>query len=878
MKTSSGRPDSREVLSPRALAYELDRKVRRARLVIFLERLWPAIWAPIGVAGVFLLLSLFGLWAYLDFQLHRGALWGFGAAFVVSLIPLIRVRWPGKDEGLRRLETTSGLPHRPATSYQDTLSDNAPSPVTNRIWITHRQRLAKLFSLLRAGWPVPRTDRWDPFALRTLLVLLLTVGFVAHHDDAASRIRAAFDLKPDVAATIGRIDAWITPPVYTGQPPVMVSDGSRTFIETEERKANFTVPEQSELTVRINHPNAARFALRMVPRQPVDQVPPPVASHSEDDPNLIQASVAGSGATTAQFKQTLTDSAVIEVLDDNVAVARWAIELIDDTPPYIELAEEPKEAQRGSLRFKYKVEDDYGVLSAQAQFARIGGVGWDEDEDRPANVKRLGDAPRFPLSLPRANTKKGDGQTYRDLTSHFWAGLPVTVTLEAHDQGGQIGFSQPVRIDLPQRNFSKPLARALIEQRKRLVDRPDRKERVVEALNALTIAPEIFTKETPVYLGLRSAFWRLTNTSDEASLESVANLLWEIAVQIEDGDLSDAERKLRTAQENLMKALEDGASDEELKRLMDELRTALNEFMQTLAQQAQQNPNFDPQFSPERMLSQQDLERMLKQIEDLAKTGSKDAAKQMLSQLRDMLENLQGGQQQAQDGRAQQMMRNLDELSNLIGKQQQLLDETFRARQQGREGQEGENGREGQEGRQGQSGQKGEGQQQGGGGKGQNPFPGLRQEQGALQDQLKKLMEQLERFGSKQPNQLDGADQAMGDAGEALGQENAGQATEQQTLALDRLRQGAQAMAEQMMRQMGQTGQTGRAYSGNGDRDPLGRPMPTQGLDDGDSVKVPEESDIQRARQILEELRRRLGEQQRLPQELDYIERLIERF
>ena len=79
------------------------------------------------------------------------------------------------------------------------------------------------------------------------------------------------------------------------------------------------------------------------------------------------------------------------------------------------------------------------MLSAQAQFARIGGVGWDEDEDRPANVKRLGDAPRFPLSLPRANTKKGDGQTYRDLTSHFWAGLPVTVTLEAHDQGGQIG-------------------------------------------------------------------------------------------------------------------------------------------------------------------------------------------------------------------------------------------------------------------------------------------------------------------------------------------------------------------------------------------------------------------------------------------------------
>jgi Domain of unknown function (DUF4175) len=43
-------------------------------------------------------------------------------------------------------------------------------------------------------------------------------------------------------------------------------------------------------------------------------------------------------------------------------------------------------------------------------------------------------------------------------------------------------------------------------------------------------------------------------------------------------------------------------------------------------------------------------------------------------------------------------------------------------------------------------------------------------------------------------------------------------------------------------------------------------------------VKVPEEADVQRARQILEELRKRLGERQRPPAELDYIERLIERF
>ena len=48
-----------------------------------------------------------------------------------------------------------------------------------------------------------------------------------------------------------------------------------------------------------------------------------------------------------------------------------------------------------------------------------------------------------------------------------------------------------------------------------------------------------------------------------------------------------------------------------------------------------------------------------------------------------------------------------------------------------------------------------------------------------------------------------------------------------------------------------------------------------QGTTQGD-VKIPSESDIQRARRILEELRRRAGERERPPVERDYIERLLE--
>ena len=83
-------------------------------------------------------------------------------------------------------------------------------------------------------------------------------------------------------------------------------------------------------------------------------------------------------------------------------------------------------------------------------------------------------------------------------------------------------------------------------------------------------------------------------------------------------------------------------------------------------------------------------------------------------------------------------------------------------------------------------------------------------------------------------------------------------------------------MAEQMLRQM--PSRFGQGPAGDAPRDPLGRPQRAEGPDLGTSVKVPDEIDIQRAREILEELRRRLGEPTRPMLELDYIERLLRRF
>ena len=116
-----------------------------------------------------------------------------------------------------------------------------------------------------------------------------------------------------------------------------------------------------------------------------------------------------------------------------------------------------------------------------------------------------------------------------------------------------------------------------------------------------------------------------------------------MATQIEDGNVSDAEARLRQAQEALRQALERGASDEEIKKLTDELRAALDKFLQALAEEMRKNPQMARPLDPNAMreLRQQDLKSMIDRLEQLARSGAKDAARQLLDQLQQMLENLQ---------------------------------------------------------------------------------------------------------------------------------------------------------------------------------------------------------------------------------------------
>ncbi len=244
---------------------------------------------------------------------------------------------------------------------------------------------------------------------------------------------------------------------------------------------------------------------------------------------------------------------------------------------------------------------------------------------------------------------------------------------------------------------------------------------------------------------------------------------------------------------------------------------------------------------------------------DLARTGARDAARQLLSELQNLLENLQTSQSMQGNPQANnQMMQSLDKLGEMIRKQQQLMDKTFRADR----GVNPDNN----------NGQRMTPEQLA------EALKKLQQGQQGLQKSLQDLMKQLQAMGMDPNGKLGQAGKSMGQAAQSLGQGQTGSAVGNQGNALDALRQGAQGLAQQLARQQGQ----GRGGVRGGDnfpnQDPLGRPQRTLGPDLGTTVKVPDEIDTQRAREILDTIRKKLGLPNLPSIEHDYLQRLLERF
>ncbi len=237
----------------------LQKKLRLAKGVLGFETLWPRIWLPFSVCGVFVLLSAFEAWPYLPPRVHLGLLWAFGGALALSFIPLLLWRRPSREKALARLEKASALEHRPLTAFNDTLSQSNASPEMQALWNAHRTQVAASLRNLKAGAPHPRIDKYDPFALRFALILMLIAVAAWTSTDLTGRVKAAFKVPEIPPSADFRLDAWITPPAYTRKEPIVLANGTLSSASQE----SIAVPAGSTLTVKINGADALRYTVSL---------------------------------------------------------------------------------------------------------------------------------------------------------------------------------------------------------------------------------------------------------------------------------------------------------------------------------------------------------------------------------------------------------------------------------------------------------------------------------------------------------------------------------------------------------------------------------------------------------------------------------------
>ncbi|WP_318245761.1 TIGR02302 family protein [Ruegeria marisrubri] len=824
------------------------------------EQVLRAFWPAFSIVLVLLAALMLGLQDVVSVELvwAVGAL-SLGLFLTASVLGLRGLKLPSRADVLMRLDET--LPGRPIQALMDDQAIGAADRDSVALWQAHKARMAQRVATAEAVKPDLRLASRDPYALRYAALLAFVVALVF---GSLWRVGSVADMAPGTAAA-GQgptWEGWVEPPRYTGLPTLYLAD---------QTDAELAVPKGSRVTLRLYGE---------------------VGAHSLTE----NSSALGAEASTDPEQEFVAERSG-QLRIDGPAGREWALEIIDDTAPQIAMAGSAEAEAGGQMKLPFVAGDDYGVVSGSALI----------ELDLAAVDRRYGLAaepePREAIAVELPMPITGDRADFaedliEDFSQHPWAHLPVRITLMATDAADQQSSSEPYVTDLPARRFFDPLAAAVIEQRRDLLWSRSNAPRIAQLLRAVSHLPEDLFRSETAYLRLRVVLRRL-ETFDQYGLKpeqqaEIAQALWDLAVLIEDGTLADALERMRRAQERLTEAMKNGASDEEIAELMQELREATQDYLQQLQRLAQPNgedgERQQGQNGESLQMTQDDLQRMMDRIQELMEQGRMAEAQQALEEFQQMMENMrvtqgQGGGQQSEGQQA------MEGLAETLREQQGLSDQAFRDLQEQfnpgaqsgeSQGNEGRNGGQGRgQSHEGQGGQ-GEGSDQAG--EGQQGQGSLADRQQALRDELSRQQQGLPGAGTPEGDAareaLDRAGRAMDEAEQALRGDDLAEAIDRQSEAMEALREGmrslGEAMAQNQQNQPGQGTQDGDMQANN--RDPLGRNPGAAGSISTDENLLQGEDVYRRARELLDEIRRRTGESDRPQIELEYLKRLLERF
>lgn len=768
-------------------------------LTVLWERLWQSFWPVASLVLFYGGLALLGLWQKVSAPVHLICLCLFAAAaFVFIWRGSKSFQWPRTAHINLRIEQHSGLRHRPLATIIDRLPDNADETAQN-VFLRHQARMAQ--EAQKTKIPLPRRNvvSSDKYYLRHAVLLIFILGLVIAKGASFDRLQQGF--APDIVSLNGKnasFDLWIEPPEYTHKPTIFLAHAKEGLIDA---------PAGSMLKFRANgyrfapglHYAGKSYAL------------PEISTHSYalDIPL----------ATNGELRITSLFS----------TLGGWQINATQDSAPRIVILK-AEETPSSALKITYDAQDDYGVKKITAHVVPTDETGESADFDIP----------------PGAN---GETAHTEDLTSNLSAGLPVMLRLEAEDGAGHKTVSEPLTVTLPERQFENVISRRLIEDRKSLKGNPS-KEKIDAAMRDITdivIRPQFYRNDTVVFLALSMSARRLIYDDEPEAVRSVIDILWEVALKLEDNGLSLAKRDLREALQKMTTALNDKSlSEAALQEMAQDLQQKMQAYVGALAQALNDRiragkklPVLPSELARKLTSKNIDIGEMLERMRRLTQSGNRDELQAMARALENSLGNLDLqsiDKMQETQAKALESLQNLEEI---VHRQQSLIETTERADD--------------------------------------DDIASKAKEQSDLRNLLGDSLRQLGEAGLAAPKNFAAADQEMKLSQEALKGGTPQASLPHQRQALQELQKGLDQATEAMAQALQQSILSFGMMPGGeeGATDPLGRPW--RGTDQSD-VTIPDKSEQRRAQEIIRLLRERANDPGRSQVERNYLDRLLKHF
>lgn len=814
------------------------------------ERILQAFWPLLSIVFLSLGISFLGrtdLWP-IEFIF---AVTCFGFVALLGSLWYVRIwfLYPTLDQAFARLDQS--LPSRPLAALQDLQATGKDDVGSKELWNEHLSNMLAKAKEAKSPSLDFKLASQDPFALRHISFLILLLGIIFGNFYTLRNLEQS-QITTAISGLIW--EGWLQPPSYTGRPMVYLNDVIGKSL---------SVSQDSILIFRFYGDPGA-----FIVNETISSGAEKLNQALDEDQRLT---IGQSGQVNLRGPVDIT----------------WTFDVIKDQQPKVDILNDVNVDGLGQFTQSFNASDDFGVTAGMAtvslNLAKV---------DRRHGLETEPDI-QLDIELPLPLTISGDRSNFSEslvenLSKHVWAHLPVFLVFQVSDIRRQTGKSALREIILPARQFFDPLANALIEQRRDILWSKKNIRRATQILRAISTKPIEIFRDLDDAASLKEIITQLEATDinhvTDKNIETIAELLWELSIEVEDGDLDQAIKKLARAQEKLEEAIKNGANPDEISRLIDELRDAQNDYISEFSERNQaRGERSDGSRQTEKAVTQGELQKMMDKLQELMEDGRMAEAQELLEEINRLMQNLQSVRSQpGQNGGenrngSQQSMKDLTET---LRQQQQLSDQTFRDFQDRKRNKSSEDDQRNDKLFSDND----------------NLSELEKKNNQSLAEQQRNLQKELERQrGNLLGNgavtdlparrALDNARRIMDQAVENLERGNLPNAIDNQSKVIDALRDGMQKLKEaqttEPMQGQGVTPndqRTGEGSQNNSNLDPLGRDLGASGQLGAGEQMLPEEEQRLRSQALMDEIRKRSGGLERPSEERQYLKRLLDKF